>query len=263
MFPILFSVGPVVFKTLNLFYLVSFLAAGFVFWRKGREEHYEEDILFDGLMYALIVGGIISRIGFIIFNFSRFGFNVISWFDIFSMPGFDSLFGLIGGTLILIRHAKKQKWDVFEILDFWVLAISISTAIMWFGSFFDGTRFGNATQMPWGMVFPGVTDKHHPVQLYAGVLYAGVFWILSKLEYKYRTFEWYKSKRKSAQTGFLFCLFLILCGFSNLVLSLIMPAQFVFSGIVFDQVIALMIMVLGGGLLYVRSGRKILPDRSK
>ena len=251
----LISFGPLSIQSMSLFMVLAFLFSGFVFWRKAKEEHYDETEVFDGFLLAWIIGFIWARIGFIIFNFYEFGFHIFKWIDLVTNPGLNALFGIVGSTVYLYRFAQRKKWDVFEILDFWSMAVTLGLVLIWFGLFLDGSRFGLATSLPWGVVFPGVFEKHHPVQLYASFLYAGLFAYLAWLEFHYRTFEWYKSRRKSAQTGFLLSVFLIAHGLISLGLNLVMPAQIVFQGLRLDHLLSLVGILLGVGILLVRSGR--------
>jgi prolipoprotein diacylglyceryltransferase len=105
------------------------------------------------------------------------------------------------------------------------------------------------------VVFPDVFEKHHPVQLYATMLYAGLFAYLAWLEFHYRTFEWYKSRRKSAQTGFLLSVFLIAHGLISGGLNLVMPPQVSIQGLRLDYLLAVVSVLLGVVILLVRSGR--------
>ena len=255
MLPTLISWGPLVVKTINLFAILAFLVSGFIFWKKGREEHYEEDELFDGFILALIVALLFSRIGFIITHFANFSFNPLNWLDLMGHPGLSGLFGGIGGTIFIYRFAQQKKWDAFEILDFWVTSLAISLSIISVGLFFDGSGYGYATNLPWGFIFPGVFEKHHPVQLYAAFLYFLLFIYLIKLEYKYRTFVWYKAKRKSAQTGFLFGFFLMGMGIFELLLSLVTPSQLKFYVVDLDILIAILVSLIGLFVLLIRAGR--------
>ena len=77
MFPILFSIGKFDIKTITLFVLLSFFFSSFIFWRKGREEHYSEADIFDGFVLAAIIGSIFARGVFILFNISNIGFNIV------------------------------------------------------------------------------------------------------------------------------------------------------------------------------------------
>src|SRR5476649_2015478 len=203
MFPVLFSIHPVTIYTISVFLVLAFLVSGYVFWRKGREEHYQEEELFDAFLLTTVWGIIWARIGFILLNFSHFQLAPIKWLDVFSYPGTYPLLGLAMGIWFLYQRAKKQKWDENEILDFAVLAISAGLVIVSIGSFFDGSGIGNPTSLPWGVTFPAVFDSRHPTQLYGALFYLLVFVFLNWLEPRYRMFEWYRNKKHSAQTGFL------------------------------------------------------------
>ena len=115
---------------MTLFALLGFFAASFVFWRRGREEHYSEEQLFDAFFIAVLAGGLASRVGYIALNFPQFGFNVLQWFDVVRSPGFDSFTGLIVSSMILFNRCRAQKWDEFEILDFWATAMAIGLAVL-------------------------------------------------------------------------------------------------------------------------------------
>lgn len=251
----LFSAGPVAIQSISVFVILAFLASGFVFWRKTREEHYDETNTFDGFLLAWVVGLIWARVGFVVLNIEQLGFNVFSWLDVVSRPGLNALFGVAGASLYLYQFAKKRKWDAFEILDYWFLAVSQGLIWVWIGLFLDGSRFGVATSLPVGIVFPGVFEPHHPTQLYAAGLYALLFAYLAWLEYHYRTFEWYKAKRKSAQSGFMTAVFLMGHGLISAGLAWIMPANVLVRGFELDYVLAGLSFVLGLIVIIVRSGR--------
>lgn len=271
MFPILFSIGSFEFRTITVFVLLSLFFSSFIFWRKGREEHYSQADIFDGFVLATLVGIVVARGIFILFSISYIGFNLIRWFDIANFPGFNSIAGLAAAALFLYRYSVKNKWDAFEVLDFWVTSVALGLSISSIGSFFNGTGYGFATSMPWGVVFPQLIEPHHPVQIYFAIFYAALFVYLSKVEYSYRTFTWYRFGKKTAQTGFLTSAFLILVSLFTFIFSFFKPATLEFVGINFDMVLSLLVALIGVVLLYVRSGRsvpiltrkKVRPMRTK
>ncbi len=261
MLPVLFSIGPVILRSYSVIIVLAFLISGYVFWKKGREEHYPEDELFDAFLLTLLWGFLWSRVGFIMFHFDHFGFQPLKWLDLFSFPGLIPFFGLIAGAWFLFNYAKKQKWNAFEILDFASVAVAIGLALIWVGSFLDGSSFGNVTTLPWGMMFPHVFDKRHPIQIYGFLLYSILFAYLFWVEGKYRTYDWYRNKRHSAQTGFLFCVFCIGYGVIGVMFALISPAQLVIAGMNLDIFFRLFIAGFGGVQLYFRSGRSFLSSK--
>jgi prolipoprotein diacylglyceryltransferase len=261
MFPVLFSFGNFTLPTMNLFYVVAFLLTGYVFWRRGKEEHYAEDELFDGFLLALIWGIVWSRIGFVVAHFNIFGIHPMKWIDIFTYPGVLPMVGFMMSAWFLFKYAQRNKWNAFEILDFSALAASVGFIVLWLGAFLDGTNVGIPTKLPWGITFPDVFDKRHPAQIYGMILYILLFVFLSWAESRYRTFNWYRDKKHSAQTGFLFCMFCIFFGLFGILLALVTSPQIRVFDVSLDIPIRIMILLFGLILLYTRTGRTLLPTR--
>lgn len=256
MWPILFQLGPLVVKTNSLFSTAAFLTSAFVFWKKTREEHYQSEEAFDAFLLAGLVGLVGGRIGFIILNFEQLSGDFWRWFDIFGRPGSWLGFGLLLASLFLYRHAREKKWDIFEILDFWFLALSAGLVLKSIGIFFAGTGFGFETNLPWGIVFPGVFAQHHPVQLYLTIFYFILYLYLYWAEYHYRTFACYRAGKKTAESGFLTSIFMVANGLLMLLLQLVRPSQLVVAGFSLDPWLALALMIWGVVLFYRRSGRE-------
>ena len=257
MYPTLINLGSFAISTNGLFTFLAFLTTAFVYWRKTREEHYHQDQAFDAFLLASIVGLVAGRLGFMLFNFEELGKNLWNWFDVVNHPGSMGLFGFVGASLYLYRYAGKKKWDQFEVLDFWFLAISAGLVLKQLGAFFAGIGFGYETQLPWGMVFPGVFAKYHPAQLYTALFYLGLYIYLYWAEYNYRNFLWYRAGKKTARTGFLSCVFFIATGLFMLLLLLVKPAQLVIGQLSLDYLVYGTMSLIGGVMLYLKSGRLI------
>ncbi len=262
MFPVLFSYGPFELRTLSIFMVLAFLMSAFIFWRKGREEHYGEGEFFDGFILASLAGFVTGRIGFIILNYERFGASLLKWIDVFMFPGINGIIGLAVATIYLYRFAKQNKWDIFEVMDFWVLSLISGLTLTYIGLFFDGTAVGLATTLPVGITFAGLVEPHHPAQLYAAVFFLILGIYLNRVEYRYRTFEWYRAGKKTAQTGFLVSMTLIAVSFFYFLLSWVKPPVFMLAGIDLDRILALIAFILGIVLLYNRSGRSLAKRKT-
>jgi len=263
MWPVLFTVGPVSVGSLQVVLLIALLFGLFAFWRKTREEHYDEMMVFDGVLLSLLIGFIFARLVFILTYFSQFQGNLLSWIDVFSKPGFNLTALFIGSGLYMFQYAKRKKWDSFEMLDFWSVGMSISMAFIWFGYWLAGISVGRPTNLPWGMVFQGLIEPHHPVQLYYVAFFAALAWYLSWVEYRYRTFQWYRANKNTAETGFLISMLLLSTGvFSTLMVALtIAPAHVL--GIRVDLLGSLSMVAGGAWLLYSRSGQDFAKARQK
>jgi phosphatidylglycerol---prolipoprotein diacylglyceryl transferase len=257
MFPELFSIGSFSLRTFTVFAVSAFFLSAFVFWRKSREEHYPEDNIFDIFLLSTLIGIIAARAGYILFHFDQFGFSFARWLDTISNAGFNGQIGIMLAGISLYQYAEKKKWDAFEILDFWTMAITLGLSIIYLGQLFAGTGVGYPTGLPVGMHFPGLFEPVHPAQLYQAVFYAGLYWYLSKVEFKYRNFQWYRSGKKSAQTGFLVSVALLSSGIYMFILSFLKPPTIELFSIDLDRVFAVLMAIVGGLLLYHRSGRPL------
>lgn len=255
MYPVLVQLGPFELRTLSVFTILAFLTTAFLFWRKGKEEHYPEVQLFDGFLLAVLIGFVFGRFGYIVAEFGSFGFSILKWLDVFGYPGINGVIGVAAATIYLYKHAKKHKWDPFEILDFWVLSLAGGLALGYLGLFFDGTAFGLQTDLPVGFVFPGLQEPHHPTPLYFAIFFMILSWYLSWVEYRYRTFEWYRAGKKTAQTGFLIATFIIASSIFFFMMTWFKPPIFSFFGVNADRLLTLGGVFYGAGLMWHRSGR--------
>jgi prolipoprotein diacylglyceryltransferase len=241
--------------SLNGFYVVAWLLAAFLFWRKAREEHYDEAEVFDGFLLSTIVGLVAARVGFIVVHLDRFGPNPLAWLDVVGQPGALLFAGLAGATWYWFRFARAHKFDPYELLDFWVVAVAAALAVVQFGLLVAGVDFGVATSLPVGLSFPGVFDKHHPTQLYLSLAYVALAWYLGRVEYRYRTYQWYRGSRSTAATGFLWTTALCVVGVLQIVVSLLKVPSLQIAGVVLDQMMGVGLLVLGLSWLWIRSGR--------
>jgi len=255
MLPILFEFPFFRLKSLTVLAFLALFFSAFIFWRKGREEHYNSFEIFDAFLLSGLFGFIIGRIAFVIFHWAAFSQNILSVFNIVARPGNEPLIVLTASIWYLYRYAVKHKWDAFEILDFYVTAISLGMMFIYAGFFLDGSYGGTFTSLPWGIITPGTFEKTHPAQLYSLLYYFLIYIYLSKMEYAYRTIEWYRSGKKTAQSGFIFSTFLILTAlFHILTGSIRLPSLFL-GGVVIDYFIYIAVLIFGLILLYKRSGR--------
>jgi len=255
MFPILINLPFFQLKSLTVLSLLALFFAAFIFWRKGREEYYSTFEIFDVFLLSGLFGFIFGRLAFVLFHLPQFSSNIWSVFNIVERSGNEPLLALAAAAWYLHRHAVRNKWDAFEILDFYVTSLSLGMVFVYLGFFLDGSYSGVFTSLPWGVVLNNTFEKVHPVQIYFAIFYLALFVYLNRMEYVYRTLQWYRKGKKTAQSGFLFSNFLIFTGlFYVLTGPFRLPSMMVGSFNV-DYLAYLLIAVLGGVILFVRSGR--------
>lgn len=262
MLPILFELPFFQLKSISLLAFLALFFSAFIFWRKGREEHYDVFEIFDAFVLAGVFGFVSGRVAFVLFHFNQFKDNLWGFFNIFEQSGNEPIVVLAAATWFLYRYAVKRKWDGFEILDFYVTAISLGLVFVYFGFFLDGSYGGAFTQLPWGVIAPGTFEKTHPAQLYSMAYYLGAYIYLSRVEYRYRSFDWYRAGKKTAQSGFLCSTFLIATALFHLLTQTTRLPGMVVGELTLDYAVYGVMLLLGLGLLYVRSGRNLLWWRS-
>lgn len=233
----------------NVFLVLAFLAAGFVFWKRGKEEHFAEDLLFDGYLFATTAGLVAARIAYVLLHFGEFGWSVTAWINLWSHPGLSLAFGVVVGLGFLIRVSRSQHWDSYTILDMFMPGLALAIAFQQLGLVIAGRSIG--------LQLGPVTV---PVAVFLIVLMLGLSRYLYWVEYRYRTFAWYKSNQDAAKSGFITALGLLVINLIFVVSSVISGGlQPTLSQAITDGLFVVG-FVLGVGLLVKRSG---LFSRSK
>lgn len=227
----------------------------FFFWRKANEEHFDLWSAFDAVFISAAVGVVVSRIGYIVFHPAEFGLSVLAWVNVLGYPGLWAPAGIVASVWLLHRWAQSQKLDSWEVWDFFAIFLSWFFAWYWVSRFMLGAAGGRPTELPWGIVFPSRLEAAHPVQLYAALGFFVLFAYLWWAEPRYRFFMWYRSKKRTAKTGFLTAVFTIMWGLLGFGLSFVQYSFFLVWDIDVNQVVSALLFFLGCGLLYVRSGR--------
>jgi len=236
MFPVLFEIGPVKIYSYGLFMALAFLVGSFVVWKKAKEEAFDEGKIFDGIIITTFFGLMGARLHFILFHFEHFGFDIIKWLWLTRYVGLYFYGGLFGGVLGLFWFTRRQKWDFWQIADIVVFGFSLAQIVAKIGCFFNKKDF---------------------TQIYEAILVFFIFYLLLKLERKYRLFDWYRGKKDKAEPGFLSLFYLILYSFSRIILENWREDGIYLIGIKITQIISVLILVFALIALYLRSGREI------
>jgi len=183
--PVAISLGPLKIHWYGLMYLVAFGAA----WWLGRlrarrspgwNDEQISDLIFYGAL-GVVLGG---RIGYTLFyNFGHFIDDPLSIFRIWE-GGMSFHGGLLGVLVAMWLFGRKYKHSFFELTDFVAPLVPIGLATGRLGNFINGELWGQPTNLPWGMVFPGAGPlPRHPSQLYEmfleGIVLFVIVWVFS------------------------------------------------------------------------------------
>ncbi len=194
----------VIFST-KIFSLYTFgflLALGvfleiFIIWRRLKDLGLKEERILDFLMMSLLLGFLFSRLLFIVQNFHSFGWLPSRWLLFVRFPGFSFWGWSVGLLVALLWFAKREKWEFWRVADETIFGLLPFLFFFQIASFLDGSGFGRTTEMPWGIYFPGVLLKRHPLSLFSAVAIFLIWLFLLKIERQWRIWPWYKKKQGS------------------------------------------------------------------
>ena len=169
---ILFKIFGIEIKSYGLMIAIGIIIASSLLISNGKKKGYDEDSLLNLIIFA-VIGGILGGKGLFIITELK---------DIIKDPGILLNFGygfviygaIGGGALAVYLYCRKQKWNIFEILDMIVPGLAIAQGFGRIGCFLAGCCYGAETNLPIGVVFPegslAPSGIHlHPTQIYSSI----------------------------------------------------------------------------------------------
>lgn len=263
MLPVIFKMGRLEISSMGLMLVVAVLVGLFVAWKKARESHVEDKFFLDTAFMSLFWGLVGARVGYILINFSEFGFSLLRWLWLSNYVGLCWWSGLIAGAGYLWWRLKGSEEDVFLWLDY--ASLGLAAALPWgfLAVFLNGSYLGIETQSWWGVWFPGYEMKMVPIQLIMMFVSVVFFWWWWRMEGEYRTLSWYRAGRVAARTGFLWFGWLMFLGLSFALASLLRGDQTRVFGMALDLIMGLLLVGVSVVGIYKRSGRRFWEDISR
>lgn len=204
---------------------LGFLISGYYLWLRAKDENLPEDEIFDIYIVSAIWALVISRGFEIAVRFNEFGWNIIRWFSVFSLPGLNGLAALLTFLTMVYLAGVKRQWEIWKTWD-----IFLPPLILWQGIIFLS------------------------FSLPAAAVWILGFGILVWTEKEYRLWDWFKGRHSTARTGLVSSVWF---GFelSGISLVALQTKGVIFSGVLFA--VAVLISAVAG---YRRSGRVFKSD---
>jgi len=249
MWPTLISVGPLAIQSFGFLVFLGLFFGGFVWWKKGKEEGFEEEILMDHWLISGVVALILGRSWYILSHWQVFAGSVYKILFLTKFPGLSYEGVLIGAVMSLLILGKNKDWDLWSMLEVGVFSLLTVELFGMLGSFLGGSNLGKVTSWWWGIGFPGVEGRRHPVQILQLVLLFLVFQLFKKWEKEYRRFKWYQHGKDEAKPGFLAAMYLISIGLIRLGVGVLKDYNNVWFNVA--------LILIGVLILMERSGIKI------
>lgn len=214
-------------------------------WRRGKEEGLDEEKLLDVVFLGAMIGLITGRLGFVIEHWPEFGWQPNRWVDFMHYGGFSFWSAVVGAFLVLWLVGKRAKWNVWTVSDLAIFGVVWALILVRIGQFLDGSFFGRPTQLPIGVLFPGLEERRFPIQLFAVLFLLLVWWWLRRLEKQYRLFVWYQDKRGEARPGFITLTFLMVYAWFRFGLAFFRQASVYWGSLSYNQWVSLGVVGLG------------------
>lgn len=254
MFPRLIEIGDFGLPTYGVLAATGLLTGLFIAVRMARREGLDPDKVWNMGIWAVLAAILGAKL---LLLTTAWQFYAAHPREIFTLTTLQAggvwQGGLAGAILFSAFYLRRHRMPVLKTFDAFAPGIALGHAIGRLGCFAAGCCFGKETDLPWGVTF---TDPLayaysrtplgvplHPTQLYEFVAELLFFGVLLWL-----------ARRKSFD-GQMIGAYLFLYGFARYFFEFVRDDPdrgFVFGGVMtVTQVIALL-MVIGGGALWMR-----------
>jgi len=247
--------GPLTIPTFGLMVAAGLFVAAYVL----QADFLRRKIATDAFLVIGLAGlaGIVGARLYHVLEAPR-EFFADPWPQLFSRFGFAWFGGLIGGFVVLLIMARRDKVPMLEFLDACAPAASVGYAIGRIGCLLSGDGdYGKPTSLPWGMSFPnGVVSttescvewgsppdcRVHPAPIYEFLAWMFIAWILWKLGKA-------TIQKNEATGGRIFFFYLIFTGVARFLVELIRINPRSFYGMSNAQTASVASVLLGIALI--------------
>lgn len=264
-----FCIGPLPIRFYGIIIVLGALVGGFVAAREARRRGENPDRIWDALVYVVIAGILGARLYHVFSTPAGCNENIPMcgwpWYQnhpldmLLIWNGGLGIFGaILAGALVVLIYVRRNKLSLARYLDIAAPALIIGQAIGRWGNFMNQELYGPPTQLPWGVQidaahrygeyadvtrYPVDTTYFHPLFLYESALNLIGFIVLIVGA---RRWKWLKE-------GDLILLYMIWYGIVRIIVeSFRFDAWVVTNGLPTAQLISLVLIAIGAGLLVFR-----------
>ena len=185
--PAIFTIGSFEVRYYGLLWAMSFWI-GYVLVKKMFQKEGHDEALLDGLLYSIIFGAVLgARLGHVFFyDWPYYSEHMDEILNI-RQGGLASHGGVVGVLIGVALFAKyKIKKSTIWVMDKIAVPGALAGFLIRLGNFLNSEIYGDQTDKPWGVIFirDGQTVPTHPAQLYEGLSYLLIFFLLYYLYHK-------------------------------------------------------------------------------
>jgi len=184
--PEIFRIGSFAVRWYGLLFASSFLIGYFILLRIFKNENLS-DALLDKLTMYMALGVIIgARLGHcLIYEPEYYLSKPVEILKVWK-GGLASHGGAAGILIAVGIFAYKEKKGYFWTLDRVAIVVALAGFFIRMGNLMNSEIYGVETTLPWGFVFlrNGETAPKHPTQIYEGLTYLMIFFLLFRLYWR-------------------------------------------------------------------------------
>lgn len=183
MLEIIFQNQYITLKTFNLFLIIGFLSSIYFLMRYINLKKLSFSFLSHHFFQLLLIPLIGGRLAHVIQQFDFYANNPLSIFTIWD-GALDQFFLFYTFLITLYILTYINKKDFWAWLDAFLLSGLVGLFFLDIGHFFNGSFYGNLTQLPWGVIFDTINIPFvkpiHPTQIYSALSTFVIFAFLVK-----------------------------------------------------------------------------------
>lgn len=253
--PILWSLGPLSVYAwgtmLSLAVILGVIGARRLAVRAG----IEPDRILDLAIWLVIAGLLGARLFYVFFyDPEYFAAHPLAVFNP-TQAGLVFYGGLIAGIAAGGWYVYRHKLSFWNLADVITPFLALGYGVVRVGCYLNGCCYGKPTEVPWGVVFPGLLEvSRHPTQLYSSGLALLIFAVTLWLFYRRRF------------TGQVFLIYLMLYAVSRSLVEVFRENLLVWGPITIAQLVSigLFLAALLGYIYRLRQAEAaVLPEQGK
>ena len=277
--PILFQIGPFAIRWYGLLIVAGVLAAAYIATIEARRRQQDPEHVWNLVVWVLIFGILGARLYHVLsspfgasrgftYYFIEQPFTTLTLFGV-AIPfptalliweGGIGIFGaILGGILAIWIYTYRHQLNFWRWLDIIAPGMLLAQAIGRWGNYVNQELYGPPTDLPWGIIinnanqrippyddltrYPLETTTFHPVFLYESLWNLIGFGLLMWVGRKYVN---------KLLDGDVVSLYLIWYSTGRLLIETLRPDAWTLSGIPTAQIVSLILILVGAGLIYFR-----------
>lgn len=258
MLPVLVSVGWYRLYSFGVFMFLGLFLGLFWWWRLGRDEHIDESKLFDTGFLLMFVFFAMSRIGYVVSHWDELR-TLGNGLAMLAYPGMSYWVGVVACGILLILIARAREWEVWKLLDIFVVATSLVMVFASIGGLLNGSNPGIEVSR-FGLLYPGTELRVFPIDLLNIVWFLVLFGVVSRVRKNFRFYRWYKGDQSSVKDGLAFLVYLGMVSLYYVVRAYLDDGLVTVGGLRVMQMVGLIGFVFSVVMIYIRSGRNVTDD---